>query len=176
MREDGMYYFFHTVEGMGYSLSFRSEYITAFCGGRFVCDFTYNYPLTLDTTLVRGYEEDRKREAFTSIEHSRYLELRRKLRKFYRAVWLSISEEAVSYYEEGSRSFWIKKGDMRIQLWEVRERPMYWAARAVYGMKQAAKFNNPNSGNDVGMFIGPVDWARTERWKKLVEGKAYRYY
>jgi hypothetical protein len=176
-RDDvGIYYYDHMIREGTYSLGFRSEYITAFCGARFACDFSYSYPLSRDVRDVEDYEYAQRNGVSYPLSRKEYLQKLLRLRKFFKAVMLNIAEDAVAYYDgDLNRSYWKRKGEMRVQLWEIQGRPMYWASSRILKLKKVEEFNNPNSNNDAAMFIGPLDWDKVESYKRAVDGKPYVY-
>jgi len=125
-----------------YSIGYTREYITAFCGGVFLCDFNYSYALHREMQFVRSVEDIP-------------FHLKQFFKRFYAACMDDIAKDYGSKDRYNLQATW----------WEIDSRPMYWAGK-LYGVKVGRSVINPNSGNLVGQFTTTLNKRRIEAYRK----------
>jgi hypothetical protein len=125
-----------------YAIEYNREYITAFCGGVFLCDFSYNYALDRATYLARSLDD-----------------VPDDVKLFFKKFYVACMEDIAKDYSNENRY------NLRATWWEIDRRAMYWAGK-LYGVKVGRDVVNPNSGNTAGQFTTTLNKRRIQAYRK----------
>lgn len=130
-----------------FEMEWTEEYITAFCGGTLLCDFSYSYNMEMEARdMARG-------EPMSA-----------GLEEFFKRWWVAMARQMTSQYEDSLGHYTHK-----VTWWEIDRRPMYWAGKTLFKCGVGRDGINPNSDNLAGQFTSTLNYKRVIRYEEELQ-------